>query len=157
MQIAIKRIPSAAFAFAAVLSWSCGACATDAWQPVSNADLDELRGGFDAGAGLRISFGVEREGYVNGKLISSTSFNIAEALRTAAGSMTALPATVIRNGVPAIAQARPVGLLIQNSLDLQDIRSLTVINATTNSLDLVKSLQLQSALADALVHSLGRR
>lgn len=150
MQGATKRIVFTAFA--AILSWTNSACATDAWHPVSNGQLDELRGGFDAGAGLRISFGINREGYINGELISATSFNISDI---------AVPAAAIRHGaIHATDAARPAqsaALLIQNSLNLQDIRSLTVINATTNSLDLIKGLQLQAALTDALVQSLGRR
>jgi hypothetical protein len=42
-------------------------------------------------------------------------------------------------------------------LNLQNIRSLTVINATANSLELIKGLNLQSTLADALAQSLGNR
>jgi hypothetical protein len=144
------------------VSWSQLVHATEDWTAVSDDLLGEMRGGFDAGAGLRISFGIEREGYINGRLVSATRFNIADIARMDAGQATAIAQTVIRNGaanaIDAPKAAQPsAALLIQNTLKLQDIRSLTVINATSNSLDLIKGLNLQSTLADALAQSLGRR
>jgi hypothetical protein len=128
---------------------------TDSWRPVSTVYLDGMRGGFDAGAGLQISFGIEREGYVNGKLISATRFNIADFNR-----LSAVQANAVNTAVPSGAGnvAPPAAaLVIQNTLNLQHIRSLTVINATANSLELIKSLNLQSTLADALAQSLRNR
>jgi hypothetical protein len=135
---------------------------TDAWRPVSNAHLDQMRGGFDTGAGLRISFGIEREGYINGKLISATRINIADLDRLSAVQANAINSTLLRSGPGNAVDAGKLApsataLVIQNTLNLQNIRSLTVINATANSLELIKSLNLQSTLADALAQSLGNR
>jgi uncharacterized protein YyaL (SSP411 family) len=143
------------------LSWIEIAHASEEWTAVNDDLLAEMRGGFDAGAGLRISFGIEREGYINGKLVSATSFNIANVARMDAGQANAIAQTIIRNGAANTANA-PVAqpssaLVIQNTLNLQNIRSLTVINATSNSLELIKGLNLHSTLTDALAQSLGRR
>lgn len=154
-----KRIASIAFVLG--LSWFDIAIATDAWNPVSDASLNEMRGGFDAGA-LRISFGIQREGYINGKLVSATSFNIADITRLSADQANAIDTTVIRNGPANAVDAGRVAppataLVIQNTLNLQDIKSLTVINASANSLELIKGLNLHSALTDALAQSLRSR
>ncbi|MEN3295180.1 MAG: hypothetical protein V7642_4433 [Burkholderiales bacterium] len=147
---------------AASLSWCEIAHATEEWNAVHDDMLSEMRGGFDAGAGLRISFGIEREGYINGKLVATTSFNIPNVARIDTAQANAIAQTVIRNGTANTPDAAKgtqasAALVIQNTLNLQNIRSLTVINATSNSLDLIKALNLQSTLADALAQSLGRR
>jgi hypothetical protein len=132
---------------------------TDSWRPVSTVYLDGMRGGFDAGAGLQISFGIEREGYVNGKLISATRFNIADFNRLSAvqaNAVNTVNAAVVSSGTGNVAPPA-AALVIQNTLNLQHIRSLTTINATANSLELIKSLNLQSTLADALAQSLRNR
>ncbi|MEN3364521.1 MAG: hypothetical protein V7606_1795 [Burkholderiales bacterium] len=130
-----------------------------AWNPVSSTYLDEMRGGFDTGAGLRVSFGILREGYVNGKLVSTTSFNIGNIDRLSTEQMRGINATLVRNGAAGTfgMPSQPAALVIQNTLNQQDIRSLTVINATTNSLDLIRSLNLQSVLTDALAQALRGR
>jgi hypothetical protein len=129
---------------------------TDSWRPVSTVYLDGMRGGFDAGAGLQISFGIEREGYVNGKLISATRFNIADFNRLSAVQADAVNTAVVPSGAGNVAPPA-AALVIQNTLNLQHIRSLTVINATANSLELIRALNLQSTLADALAQSLRNR
>lgn len=129
---------------------------TDSWRPVSTVYLDGMRGGFDAGAGLQISFGIEREGYVNGKLISATRFNIEDFNRLSAAQSDAVNTGIVPSGAGNVAPPA-AALVIQNTLNLQHIRSLTVINATANSLELIKSLNLQSTLADALAQSLHNR
>jgi hypothetical protein len=46
------------------------------WVAVSNRTLDKMRGGFDAGAGLMVSFGISRAVYINGSLVTSMTLNI---------------------------------------------------------------------------------
>ena len=46
------------------------------------------------------------------------------------------------------------GTIVQNSLNNQSIRSLTTINATVGSLGVLKSLNTQSALRDALISAI---
>ncbi|MEO6353322.1 MAG: hypothetical protein ABI575_04600 [Oxalobacteraceae bacterium] len=54
------------------------------WLAVSNNSLDDMRGGFDNGAGLLVSFGIERAVYINGNLTTSVSFNIPDVGKFAA-------------------------------------------------------------------------
>ena len=49
-----------------------------AWEPVAAERLEALRGGFDVGAGLQVSFGIDRAVLINGQLVVSTSLNIPD-------------------------------------------------------------------------------
>ncbi len=49
---------------------------SEVWMAASNRTLDSMRGGFDLGAGLLVSFGITRSVAINGSLIVTTSFNI---------------------------------------------------------------------------------
>lgn len=71
-------------------------------------------------------------------------------------------ARLVQNGLgnqfsPAALSQGAVGTFIQNSVNNQTIQSLTIINATTNSLELLKGANLQSTLFDALTQSAGAR
>lgn len=136
------------------------------WLPVSGAQLDELRGGFDTGSGLKISFGIRREVYMNDNLVASANLNITDVHGATGEQAWAIPPVpalqLIQNGpgnyfdsgaIPQSAAA----IVIQNTLNQQDIRGLTVINATANSLELLKDLNMQSALAEAIGQSAGAR
>ncbi len=46
------------------------------WVTVGDKALDRMRGGFDLGGGLTVSFGITRAVYINGALVTATSFNI---------------------------------------------------------------------------------
>ena len=49
-----------------------------------------------------------------------------------------------------------VGTIVQNTLDGQKVQTVTVINATVNSLGVLRSLNLQSSLRSAVIDSLRR-
>lgn len=132
----------------------------DARPPVSAASLDEMRGGFVLD-GLNISFGIQRAVYVNGALVTTTSLNvIGLANGTASVSMSptgafALTQTGGGNGVAATAPST-FGSVVQNTLDGQRIQTVTVINASLNSLGMLRNLNLQSSLRRAVIDSLRR-
>ncbi len=127
---------------------------------MSSTALDRMRGGFVAN-GLNISFGIERATYINGALVTSTSLNM-----TNLGQMTAgRGSTVLDSGTLALVQSgagnivtngsvlpAAVGTVIQNTLD----GNVTVINATVNSMTVMRSLNLQSSLRGAVIASLVR-
>jgi hypothetical protein len=131
---------------------------------MSSTALDRMRGGFVAN-GLNISFGIERATYINGALVTSTSLNM-----TNLGQMTAgRGSTVLDSGTLALVQSgagnivtngsvlpAAVGTVIQNTLDGQKIQNVTVINATVNSMAVMRSLNLQSSLRGAVIASLVR-
>jgi hypothetical protein len=132
---------------------------------VSDSQLGAVRGGFDAGSGLVVSFGIERAVYVNGDLITSTRLdipNIGHMSAEQAGALAAATSSVsiVQNGPgntfdPAALSRTTAGTVVQNSLNDQNIQTLTTLNTTVNTLDLFKSLNLQSTLQTALVNSLG--
>ena len=135
-------------------------------RPVALADtsLDRVRGGFSVD-GLSISFGIQRAVYVNGALVTTTSLNVSDLGRITAGrGTTAFDAGtigLIQSGAgnvvsPTMISAGSVGTVIQNTLDGQKIQNVTIINATTNSLGLLKSINLQSSLRGAVIDSLRR-
>lgn len=130
---------------------------------VNDAELDAMRGGFTTPDGLKVAFGIERAVYVNGSLVTSTSLNV-----TAAGA-TGAPAAVASGGALALVQngsgnaflsgtvpPGSMGTVIQNTLNDQKIQNLTVINATVNSLQVLRDMNLQSALRSAVIDSLRR-
>lgn len=136
--------------------------------PVALADskLDELRGGFETDGGLKVSFGIERAVYINGNLVTSTSLNVADLSKLTAGQIQTMGldrATlgIIQSGPnntfsPGQFGASSVATVIQNTLNDQRIQGITQINATVNSLDLIRKSNIQqniqSALADSIRH-----
>jgi hypothetical protein len=64
------------------------------WKPVAQERLDDLRGGFDAGAGLQVSFGIERAVIINGALVVATSLTIPDVSRISAAQATQLAAAL---------------------------------------------------------------
>ena len=133
---------------------------------VSNSRLDAMRGGFDAGSGLQISFGIDRAVYVNGNLVTSTSVyipNVGQMTAAQAGALAAVTNTVnvIQNGPgntfnPSSITQGTAATVIQNSLSNQNIQALTTLNASVNTLNAFKTMNLQSTLQSALISSLGR-
>ncbi len=136
----------------------------DGWLPLPDHALELARGGFDLGNGLLVSLGVERLVSINGNLVASSNFSIAdvtklsgaEALRAGA-ALAAL--TLVQNGPGNVflpgGMDQAGALVIQNSANDQLIRSQTTISTTVNSLSLLKTLQFEGALRDALSNVVG--
>lgn len=129
------------------------------WLAVSDSRLDQARGGFEAGNGLQLSLGVERLVSINGNLVASSNFSIADVTKMSAAearmASDALSAVTVQNGAgnmlqPDLALQGMGGLLIQNSLNDQMIRSQTTISTTVNSLSMLKNLNFEGSLRDAL-------
>ncbi len=135
---------------------------------LSQSDLDKVRGGFETSNGLTISFGIERAVYINGALVTTTSLNLSDLGKITGGTGVAGAAvagssnlTLIQNGpgntfVSGPVSAATVGTIVQNTLNDQKIQSVTAINATVNSLQLVRAQNFQSTLRSALIDSLRR-
>jgi hypothetical protein len=134
--------------------------------------LDRVRGGFVT-PGLNISFGIERAVYINGALVTTTSLNISDLgrvtsstdakaltpgalalIQSGAGNSVAGGAFSSSSGVGLNANA--IGTVVQNTLDGQKIQNVTVINATANSLGVLRELNLQNSLRSSLIDSLRR-
>ena len=135
------------------------------WTPVSEDALDDMRGGFDLGNGLVASFGIDRAVYVNGNLITSTSFNvpdIAHITTTQAAAMNSALNSVSLTQVgpnntfnPGTLGQTTAGTVIQNTLNNQNIQSITTLNTSVNSLNAFRQANFQSALQQAELQSLG--
>lgn len=138
------------------------------WAMVNDTDLNQLRGGFDLGQGVLVSFGLSRTVTVNGELITSTSLQIPDISHISNAQAVMLAShlgtvQLVQNGVATSVDAATRllgaggGTIIQNSLSNQSIKSLTVIDASVGSLGLLKSLNVQSVLRDALLGAVSGR
>jgi len=135
------------------------------WTPVGEDTLDTTRGGFDVGNGLVASFGIDRAVYVNGNLVTSTSFNVpdighmttqqAQAMQTALSTVQVTQIGPNNTFDPAALGPNTGATVIQNTLDNQHIQSITTINTSVNSLNAFRQGALQEALQQAQLQSLG--
>jgi hypothetical protein len=133
---------------------------------LSDARLDTLRGGFDVAPGLEVAFGIERMVFVNGELVATTNFNIPN-VATMTGSQAQMLAnalgttTLVQNGPGNSFQPSTgpgsAATIVQNTLNNQDIKALTTINTTVNTLGAYKALNLQSTLDRAIANAVGTR
>lgn len=153
------------------------------WLAVGNQTLDTLRGGFNMGNGLVVSFGITNAVFINGTLVTETTLGLGRLDNLTPAQATQLSQkleslTLVQNGPgntfvsgpgssttsPAGAGATAtsiadstIGTIIQNSLNNQHIRYQTVINASSNGLGMVRSSNLHNTVADAIQQSIGQR
>lgn len=135
------------------------------WTPVSAETLDDMRGGFDMGNGLVASFGIDRAVYVNGNLVTSTSFNIpdiahitttqAAAMNSALNSVSLTQVGPNNTFDPSALGQTSAATVIQNTLNKQNIQSITTLNAAVNSLNVFRQANFQNALQQTQLQSLG--
>ena len=130
------------------------------WVAVPPERLDDLRGGFVMPSGLLMSFGIERAVYIDGQLVTTTSFHVPDIARITADQATALAGmqdtmlvqvgegnTFVPNGMG--------GIVIQNTLDNLDIRALTTISVASGTLGMFQDLNANAALQSALITAPG--
>ena len=137
---------------------------TAGWVALGEQRLDEVRGGFIDASGLQVSFGIERAIYLNGELVTTTRLNVADLAAVSGGKSGATltgGAALLQNGPGNLIDsgtlsASSLATVIQNSLNGQHIRSVTTVNATVNSLGIVKSIDLQHSVRGALTDALRR-
>ena len=140
----------------------------DTEDAVAKGELDAMRGGLSMGGGLlQVSFGIERTVSLNGEIVSRTEMLLSSAsarddavMATARAGLSDIK--LIQNGSGNVMQAAlgtstAGGLVIQNSLNNQHIQSQTVITASVNSMDMLKSLNFQGSLSDALARAVPAR
>lgn len=140
------------------------ALALSHWSAVDTGMLDDMRGGFEMPLQLKLSFGIERAVYLNGALITTTSFNLPGLGSVAPESQTALSVasgsvSLVQNGpsnsFALSSTATPMAAtVIQNTLNNQSIQGLTTINATANSLELLRSNAFQGVIRDSLSNAI---
>ena len=139
---------------------------------IADSELMEMRGGFEAQSGLRVSFGIERLVLVNGQMVATTSLNLINdsgllqngGLRVFSGGQAVadnLPMNlgVIQigpNNIASINAGAIAGTLIQNTLDKQNIQNITTINATVNAASMMRANRFNETLRDAMVGAMRR-
>jgi hypothetical protein len=134
------------------------------WHTVSEAKLAELRGGFDAG-GLLVSFGITRAVYVNGALLTETTLNLGQLSQLNPAQATQLQGQIADLNLVKIGPGNTAvldgmlqgggaaglpGVVVQNTLNNQNINVQTMINATSNGLGILRSMNSMRTLNDAL-------
>jgi hypothetical protein len=131
----------------------------ETWLAAADSTLDAMRGGFGLVPGLTVSFGIMRTVEINGAVVSSTAFEVADLRSISLAQAQQLARQVdgtnfVQNGsgntfTTTLASGVPA-LVVQNTLNDQKIRTLTEINAVTNGMSLLKNLNLSQSLNDAI-------
>lgn len=131
------------------------------WQPVDPARLAQMRGGFQMPSGMTLSFGIERVVFVNGELTARIAVQVPDVARITPDQAQAL-ADFNRGLVVQIGEGNRFdpaqatgGLVIQNTLDDQDIRTVTRIDVGVDTLGAYQTLNANGALTDALIRAPG--
>jgi hypothetical protein len=134
------------------------------WMTVSDKTLDHMRGGFDPGNGLLVSFGITRATYINGNLVTQTTLDFSHITDLTPAQATQLSKqmaslNLVQNGPGNTVQAQQGGVnfgtIIQNSLNNQTIVNQTIINASSNSAGTIKNINTLSTLNDSLLGAIG--
>ncbi|MGI4720450.1 MAG: hypothetical protein ACRYGO_04390 [Janthinobacterium lividum] len=153
-----------------LLAGACGAAVASGadgpedWDAVDAGTLDEARGGFETPGGLNLSLGIERVVSINGEVMSRTN--------VALGDLATATTEQLAQARDALGSARLIqlgngnfmasdlglgngGTLVQNTLDDQTIKTYTTITSTVNSMALIKDLNFNSTVRDAIARSAG--
>ncbi|WP_206860688.1 hypothetical protein [Lysobacter changpingensis] len=152
------------YVFIAMLAWCAPAFAAPPaevlgpeWVAIDPARLDDMRGGFMTDGGMALSFGIERAVFVNGELMATTRVQIPDVGRMTTAQARELQrfndGVVVQVGGGNTFQpgGLPGGVVIQNTLDGQDIRALTTVNVGVDTLQAFQDLNTQSTLHNAMV------
>jgi hypothetical protein len=127
--------------------------APDGWRQVDEATLSAARGGFDAGNGLLVSMSIDRLLSLNGSTVASSQLAVPDVARAAAGGagLASFQSFQAGAGNALLMPNTPMaGLVLQNGVNDQLIRAQTTINATVNSLSMLKNLNFGDSLRQAL-------
>ena len=133
------------------------------WIAVDDATLERHRGGFTTSQGLNVSLGIERAISINGDLVSRTTLQLTDidklVVQAAHGSSATLSEVkLIQNGndnmmLAGFSSSSLAGTIVQNTLSDQQIETRTVINASANSVGLLKTINFQGNLSDAIART----
>ncbi|PXV61716.1 hypothetical protein SAMN04487785_103121 [Dyella jiangningensis] len=140
------------------------AAADAGWNPVSQEVLDGMRGGYDVGNGLVASFGIDRAVYLNGNLVTQTSFNVPDVAHMTATQAAAMASALNAMSItqvgpnntfdPSALGSTSGGTVIQNTLNNQNIQTITTLNTSVNSLNAFREAGFQQSLQQSQLQSL---
>lgn len=156
-----------AFCTAAVLAaLACGpACAGQAWTTTGDDLLAEMRGGFALPGGLMVSFGIVRTVRIDGEVVSHTTLQIPDVRGITADQarhlgQQAAGLAVVQRGAGNVLHlptgAVVPGIVIQNSENNRTLQAVTEITASTNTLRMLQTMNVNQTLSDALKGGLGQ-
>ncbi|GLQ46561.1 hypothetical protein GCM10007862_16120 [Dyella lipolytica] len=133
--------------------------------PVPLERLATIRGGFDLGNGLEVSFGIERAVYIDGNLVTYANVSVPDVAHITSQQAVALASAlstvnVVQNGPgntfdPSSLSQTSVATVIQNTLNNQTIRNITTLNVSVNTLNVFRDGGLQQALQAVQAQALG--
>lgn len=92
--------------------------AESVWLAASDAQLGALRGGFQVGEGLMVSFGISRVAYINDRLVASTTLHLGELNRLTAMQAGRLSQLPLRPVASAHAQPTALQAVVQPQIGL---------------------------------------
>jgi hypothetical protein len=108
------------------------------WLAVSDARLDQLRGGFDRGEGVMASFGFMRSVSIDGAVTTVQDIHIPDLANITAAQAQSL---------------NQAATLVQNAQDNRQIGATTTLDVGVNTLGNFDAHQFQAGLQDALIRS----
>ena len=133
-------------------------------EPLSDAEMSSLRGGFITSDGIEITIGYEQAAFINGILQTKLALDISQLKRQddvsdLAGSVA--PVRVIQNGqgnaAPRFSTPLPDAsylTLIQNSLDHQTLQNLTVLNVDIKNIPSLHPSSFGNLINDQILNAL---
>jgi len=158
MKTTVRRLLLVALLATAGIGWPDRAPAQTplgpGWIPLAPATLDDLRGGYQLPSGLLLSFGIERVAWVNGELVSYLRVDIPDVANITPEQAQEL-SKIARTQLVQLGPGNTFngtnngGLVIQNTLDGQDIRARTTLDVSVNTLGLFQALNAGDALRNA--------
>lgn len=133
-----------------------------ACRMASPAELDELRGGFhvDTPHGrLHVGIGITRAVSVNDQVVAVSKLVIPDFMRR--NAQLDGGALVVQNGrgnqapqvSAALTTATSLPIVVQNTLDNQKLGTVTIIDASVNSLSLLRSIRMDEMMSRATAAS----
>lgn len=125
-------------------------------------DLELIRGGYQTGEGLEVSFGIERAVFVNGILQATSTLNVpllgGQSIQSLSGNALADGTMTIQKGtgnsVDMAGGREGLFTFIQNSLDFAAIKNVTRIDATVNVLNTYRAMNLRSLMNEQLINAM---
>jgi hypothetical protein len=109
------------------------------WQPVEDAAMAGLTGGFQGSDGVTVAFAIDVEGLVNGIPVMQKSVT-GGPLTLTAGSPQSVAAALT-------SYSKVMTLILKNNADRQSLQMRTVLNVSLTELTAVRALQTQSLVS----------
>ncbi|MFD0738115.1 hypothetical protein ACFQZQ_02265 [Lysobacter koreensis] len=130
------------------------------WVAVDLDRLDGMRGGFVTPTGMMLSFGIERVAFINGELVAAARINIPDistmTVEQAQGLSALNETLLVQVGADNTFQPSGMqGVVIQNTLDGQQISTLTTLNVSVSTLGMFQEMNTYGALHGALINAAG--